>query len=401
MKIAMVLDTDFPPDVRVENEAKSFIEAGAEVHLFSLSYKPFSESYEVINGIFVHRYKANKFVFKLSAIAMEYPFYRWLISKSLKRYFNKVKPDLVYVHDMLIAEAVLDVLEGTSIPKVLDLHENRPAIMAHYPHVRSGLGRFVIDLNTWHRKQIKFIQKYDHIVVVTDQARDHYVGTIGVDPSNFSVVPNSVHQDVYEGYEQNLEIVNRYKEDFVILYIGNTGLRRGTLFAIEAMQSIVLEIPSAKLVLVGDSSEDHILKKKVFDLGLQKYVDFQGWKPMNLFSSYINAASVCISPLERNLHHDTTFANKIFQYISGERPIVVSACPPQAQVAIEGECGKVFEAGNKPQYVKAIVELNNSPENRREMGENGRRYLLAKYDFHKAVLILKNKMEVKLFQKHT
>lgn len=392
----MVLDADFPPDVRVENEAKSFIEAGAEVHLFSLSYKPFLESYEVINGIHVHRYKANRLVFKLSAIGMEYPIYRWLISKSLKRYFNRVKPDLIYVHDMLIAEAVLAVLKGASIPKVLDLHENRPAIMAHYPHVKSGLGRFVINLKTWHKKQISFIQKYDHIVVVTDQARDHYVKTIGVDPSKFSTIPNSVHQDIYEAYQQNSEITDRYKEDFVILYIGNTGLRRGTLFAIEAMESIILEIPNAKLVLVGDSSEDHILKNRVITLGLEKYVDFQGWQPMSLFSSYINSASLCISPLERNLHHDTTFANKIFQYMSGERPLVVSDCPPQEVVVIEGKCGEVYEAGNTSDYVRAIVELYKSPTARREMGENGRKYLLSKYDFNKAVLSLKDRLDVLL-----
>ena len=48
----MVLDAEFPPDSRVENEAVSLIGAGHEVHLFSLNYGSHPD-YEEINGIHV------------------------------------------------------------------------------------------------------------------------------------------------------------------------------------------------------------------------------------------------------------------------------------------------------------------------------------------------------------
>ena len=38
MKIGMILDQEFPPDPRVQNEAISLIKAGHEVFLFCLHY---------------------------------------------------------------------------------------------------------------------------------------------------------------------------------------------------------------------------------------------------------------------------------------------------------------------------------------------------------------------------
>jgi len=72
--VAMFLDKDFPPDVRVENEAYTLIEAGYRVLLFVLSYKK-TNPYEKINGIEIHRYFGNKFLYKLSALAFTFPLF--------------------------------------------------------------------------------------------------------------------------------------------------------------------------------------------------------------------------------------------------------------------------------------------------------------------------------------
>ena len=39
MKILMILETEFPPDVRVENEMLALSEAGHEVHLACFTHK--------------------------------------------------------------------------------------------------------------------------------------------------------------------------------------------------------------------------------------------------------------------------------------------------------------------------------------------------------------------------
>lgn len=49
MKILMLLDTEFPPDIRVENEAQSLIDAGHEVHILSYNFDSKTSS-EVFKG---------------------------------------------------------------------------------------------------------------------------------------------------------------------------------------------------------------------------------------------------------------------------------------------------------------------------------------------------------------
>ena len=58
MKIGMVLDAEFPPDPRVENEAISLVKAGFDVFLFCLSYQ--TSNQENYKGIEVRRYQSSK-----------------------------------------------------------------------------------------------------------------------------------------------------------------------------------------------------------------------------------------------------------------------------------------------------------------------------------------------------
>ena len=75
---------------------------------------------------------------------------------------------------------------------------------------------------------------------------------------------------------------------------------------------------------MGISSTDSILKQQVIDLKLENHVDFKGWQDVFLFPSYIVASAVCISPLHRNIQHDVAYANKLFQYMSFGKPVLVS-----------------------------------------------------------------------------
>ena len=128
MRIAMFLDTDFPPDPRVENEATALIKNGHEVYLFSLSYKPGLMTKEQINDIKVWRFKAGKLIYKFSALAYTVPVYHWMIRRKIKSYIKAVQPDVLHIHDMPIAKAVFDVNKEFDLPTVLDLHENRPPL---------------------------------------------------------------------------------------------------------------------------------------------------------------------------------------------------------------------------------------------------------------------------------
>ena len=95
MKIGMILDAPYPIDPRVTNEAKALISSGNEVFLFSLSFNKSFKSNEIINGINVVRFFCSKITYKLSAFAYTFPFYKWIMSKKIKKFIKTYNVDVL------------------------------------------------------------------------------------------------------------------------------------------------------------------------------------------------------------------------------------------------------------------------------------------------------------------
>ncbi len=383
MRIAMFLDTDFPPDSRVENEAISLIQDGHELFLFSLSYQPIRKHVEAINGIQVFRFAANKLLYKLSALVYTFPFFSWLINSKIKKFIYQVQPDALHIHDMPLAETVMQINKSLKLPVTLDLHEERPEIMKFYPHLQKFPGNVLISPDKWARKQAELMQQADHIILVTKEAKEKYSKLYENISEKITVVPNTVNPQIFLQYPVREEIIKRFSGKPTILYVGDTGLRRGTDTAIRSMSYVLDELPETQLVLVGDNSEDKVLNELVIELNLKHCVIFEGWKDVSLFPSYIKASSVCISPLKRNPHHDTTYANKIFQYMSMGKPLVVSDCPAQQRVIEEAKCGLIHKAEDYLDLANKLVEVLADPQKALMMGSNAVNAVERKWNWDK------------------
>lgn len=372
MRIGMILDKTFPPDPRVENEASALINAGHEVFLFCLKYGNKSDN-ESINGVQVKRYKSSKLEYKLSALVYTFPFYTNIMSKKINRFLFEYKIEAIHIHDMAIAEAVFKANKKLNLPVVLDLHENRPEIMKLYPHLQKFPGKQLISPLKWKQKEEQFIKKADKIIVVTHEAKNDINSKESYD--KIIVVPNTVKKSFYTSAILDKKIIDRYKDKFVILYLGDTGLRRGLLTAIEAVNSLKLKIKNLKLVIVGSNSSDIILKEQVKKFDLEEYVDFEGWQNVDLFPSYIEASNIGISPLHKNRHHDTTYANKLFQYMSFAKPVLVSDVIAQKNLVEKTKSGLVHQEKNVEDFTSKVLEFYKNPDLMEEMGENGKQFI--------------------------
>ena len=382
MRIGMILDKTFPPDPRVENEAIALIKSGHQVFLFCLKYGDEIEI-EIIHEIQVRRYLSNKLEYKLSALAYTLPFYTNIMAKKINHFLLNNKIDVIHMHDMVIAGSVLKANKNLKLPTVLDLHENRPEIMKLYPHLQKFPGKQLISPKKWKVKEEQFISEFDKIIVVTEEAKKDIVSRIKMDSNNICIVPNSVNRSFYTDIIFDDAIINKYKNKFVILYLGDTGLRRGLQTAIQSVEKLKIKIENLKLVIVGRNTTDHILMDQVKALGIKKYVDFEGWQDVSLFPSYIYASDIGISPLDKNKHHDTTYANKIFQYMSFAKPVLVSDATAQKQLVLKTKSGLVHQEKDVSDFTKKILELYNDQDLRKELGENGKKFIEEEFVWEK------------------
>ena len=382
MRIGMILDKTFPPDPRVENEAISLIDKGHEVFLFCLKYNK-NDDDVLINEIQVKRYQSNKLEYKLSALAYTFPFYTFMMAKKIGHFLNENKIEAIHIHDMRIADAVFTANKKLELATVLDLHDNMPEIMKLYAHLQKFPGKQLISPKKWKQKEEEFINKATKIITVSQEFIEEVVGRTKIARDKIALVPNTVHQSFYNDAAIDKFIVDAYINDFVILYLGDTGLRRGLQTAIEALVILKEKIPNVKLVIVGISSTDAILKQQVIDLKLENYVDFKGWQDVSLFPSYIVSSSVCISPLHRNIQHDVAYANKLFQYMSFAKAVLVSDAIAQKNLIENTNSGLVHLEKNPQDFADKILQLYADQDLRERLGRNGKQFIEEEFCWEK------------------
>ena len=395
MKIGMILDAPFPPDPRVENEAVSLVENGHEVFLFCLKYAD-EKSSDIINGIQVKRYSSNTFEYKLSALAYTIPLYSVIMQKKIAKFIGETNIEALHIHDMRIAGAVYKVNVNFNLPVVLDLHDNIPEVMKLYPHLQKFPGKHLISPKKWKQKEEEFIKKANKVIAVSPEFIETLAVRLPLEKDKLVLVPNTIRKTFFEYYKVNETIIKKYKSKFVILYLGDTHLRRGIQTAIAALVKLKDTIPEIKLVIVGKNTTDIILRKQVSNLQLEQFVDFEGWQNVSLFQSYILASEICISPLHRNLQHDVAYANKIFQYMSFAKPLLVSDAIAQRKLVEKVACGLVHKERDSKDFSNKVLALYKNKPLRIALGESGKKFVQNEFSWEetsKKLINLYNNME--------
>jgi glycosyltransferase involved in cell wall biosynthesis len=362
MKIGMILDAIYPSDARVTNECEELIKNGHEVYLFCLPYQKDYIKSEIINDIKVRRYYCPLLTYKLSALANDFSLYSILMKSKIKDFVLNNKIDRMHIHDIQITKAAVDVCNKYNLKYTLDLHENRHEIMKSYKHVNSFLGKLLISVKRWKKAEEKYISKAEKVIVVTHQAKKEIIERCKILNDNVIVYPNTVRKSFYQNKKYDEELKKKYAKNYVLLYIGNTSERRGLDTVLDSMISIAKEVPEIKLIIIGKSSYDRKIKFKINKLKISNLVDFIGWQKEEDLYKYLLISDIGLSPLYRNLHHDTTYANKIFQYISFNIPLLCSDSTAQAELINKFKCGRIFKEKNVEDFISNLLLMINNKE---------------------------------------
>jgi glycosyltransferase involved in cell wall biosynthesis len=374
MRIGMILDDVFPPDPRVENEAITLINGGYEVFLFCL-HNGSQKTNELIKGIKVRRYKFSKLTYKLSALSYDLPFYKMIMTPKISHFIKENAIDVLHIHDIRIAGAVFSSNKKHQLKIVLDLHDNIPENMKFYPHLQKFPGKYIISPKKWKKKEMEFILKSDKIITVSPNFAKDIIEKNNIEKEKMILVPNTVRKSFFKEAIYSDVIKEKYSNKYVVLYLGDTNIRRGLLTAIRATEFLSKQIANFKLVIVGSNTTDSILKEETKKLNLESFIDFEGWQDVSLFPSYIVASNICISPLYRSIQHDVAYANKIFQYMSFGKPILVSNAIAQKEIVERVNSGLVHQEKNKDDFSSKVLELYQNKEKAEELGKKGKQFI--------------------------
>lgn len=384
--IGMILDSRFPPDIRVEKEARSLIAAGYNVFLLALGEKSEKEK-ETINKINIRRVRLTRFGRNANILILYLTFRDRLWSKAIRRFVDDFDIKVLHVHDILLLRTAIQSIKDKNMPIVADLHENYPAALQLYGGRRKGMRqrfiRLLTSLNRWIAYEKRCLEQVDKIIVVIEEAKERIM-EYGIPEDKIVVVSNTVDVEYFSKMET--KAVNKYEDEFVISYIGGLSSHRGIESLIKAMKYLKGNLRGEiKLLLVGRGSQDYEdkLKQLAIDCGVEDVVEFVGWLSFEKISGYIKVSDVCLVPHNKSPHTDATIPHKLFQYMSMGKPVIVSNCMPLKRIVEETKSGLVFESENEQDLTEKVTELHKNEKLRRQLGENGRRAVLKEYNWEK------------------
>jgi len=215
------------------------------------------------------------------------------------------------------------------------------------------------------------------IVVVTEAFKDHLILQWRVPADKIAVVENGVESDIFlpETSEPNLARELNIRDRFVACYVGTMGLAHGLDTIIEAAARLQATRPEVLFLLVGEGAD----KERIRDLGRTRglsnllLVDQQ---PREKIPAFINASNACLVLLKKTELFKTVIPTKMLEFLSCAKPVVLGVKGQAERLLEEARAGIVIEPESADELVGAIEQLAADPELSRQLGQNGRAYVL-------------------------
>jgi glycosyltransferase involved in cell wall biosynthesis len=224
------------------------------------------------------------------------------------------------------------------------------------------------------------VRLVDHVIVVVEESRDRLM-SLGVPASKMTIVMNtpSVNRGLVAGGRPATP-QRRGPGDLVIVYLGLLEAPRGVGTAIDAMRDVRRRIPGARLMIIGSGRDEAIFKRQAGAVGVTDCVDFLGWLDYRDALAALQRCDVGLVPHHATASWQTTIPNKLFDYMSLGKPVIVSSARPTERIVTETRCGLVF-ADQDPQALAETIVAMADPAMREDCGRRGREAIEHRYNW--------------------
>jgi len=384
-KICMVLDSDYPDDIRIKKEVKTLTKYGYYIFILCLRFNKKQLKKEYNNKITISRFYLPRKIALISRglINTFFDYYTFFWVLKICGVIKKNNIKIIHLHDLYLFKAGIytkKICNKRDIKLVGDLHENYIEAIKEYIHSRRFLSNFIMNFKRWSKKEVKWIRQFDSVISVIEEAQSR-LEKKGIEKEKIYLVPNYADMNELNKLSINHNLYGYYKKYYNILYLGGINRHRGLTILIDAVKLLKNKINNLKCIIVGGGSFIDDIKKYVKDLNLYSVVDILGGVPFNDIRNFIEISNICIIPHLKNSHTDTTIPHKLFQYMYFKKPVIVSDCIPLRRIVSDSQCGLVYESYNHNELSNNVIKLFNDSMLERDLGINGRKAVIEKYNW--------------------
>lgn len=354
-----------PFDRRVWQESLALHANGYEVSIICPKGKGHESSYELLEGIHIHRHSMPLEADSAAGYGVEYAAALfWEFSIALKiavtRGFDVIHgcnpPDTIFLLGRFFK------LFGKRF--IFDHHDINPELYEAKFNRRDKWYRLLCKLERW------TFNAADVSIATNESYKKIAIERGGMSPDKVFVVRSGA--DLRRVKILPPDPALKRGKRFLVGYVGVIGKQEGIDLLLDSIAYLrnSLGRTDVQFAIIGGGTELPALRQQTARLGLEDCVEFMGRVPDARLWEVLNTSDVCVNPDRANEMNDKSTMNKILEYMAVGKPIVQFDLT-EGRVSA-GDASLYARANDIQDFAMKLCELFDNPTLREKMGEIGR-----------------------------
>ena len=247
-----------------------------------------------------------------------------------------------------------------------------------------------------HRKIIfgillRVLRQADAVIVNSDFTRTVYL-RLGIPQDKIVKITPAVDADFFKPGIDAGDLIQRYnlKNKRVILTVARLSQRKGHDLVITAVSKLKEKIPDIVYLIVGSGPDEKRLKKLAQDYAVKDKVIFCGAARDEDLPKFYNTCDVYVMPNRQVKGIDTLegFGLSFIEASASAKPVIAGRSGGSCEAVRDGKTGFLVDPLNGTELAERISLLLTDRQTAREMGAEGRAWVLKNFQWKDRVKTL-------------
>ncbi|HXT70270.1 MAG TPA: glycosyltransferase family 4 protein [Vicinamibacterales bacterium] len=237
-----------------------------------------------------------------------------------------------------------------------------------------------------HRALATVVCRRAALMLTSSRFASSVVASVGVPSDRIRVIHPGVDTSRFNTALEGSAIRARYAPgaDCVLLTVGRLQRRKGHDTTIAALGMLRKELPGLRYLIAGDGTERPRLEALAAERGVADLVTFLGPVSDQDLPAMYAACDVFVMASRQEGADVEGFGIVFLEAAAAGRPTIAGKTGGMGEAVADGRTGILVKGDEVPELAKAIRQLASSRDLRIRMGEEGRRRVLADFEWSRA-----------------
>jgi len=296
----------------------------------------------------------------------------WSAYRAIRATLREFRPDVVHTHSAKGGVLGRAAAWSLGVPAVVHTVHGAP----FYPYQNPATRALYRTCERWAAKRC-------HLLISVADAMTELMVDAGVAPrGKFTTIFSGMEVEPYLAADEHRDAARAalgYSPEHVVIgKVARLFHLKGHEYVIAAAEQVVLEVPAARFLLIGDGLLRDRLRRRINRAGLSNHFQFAGLVPPERLPEFYAAIDMLVHASLRE-----GLPRVLPQALIAGRPAVSFDIDGAREVVIDDETGYLVAPRDVSGLARAMIRLAEDRPLRERLGQGGRARLVEQFDHRK------------------